>query len=172
MDDIHRAIIGGTGSGKTFVAQQWAADFRRAGIGTLVMHKPREPWPAECASWQTPDPERLQAMFWRAKRCAVFMELADAHVNKWDDRFHQCFSEGRHEGHRCFFISQYGPQVHPLIRANCSSLALFATTKKAAKAWAEEFNDEGLMGAVTLPPHMFYFKPSRYQPAVLRKVRA
>ncbi|MDR1280456.1 MAG: ATP-binding protein [Opitutaceae bacterium] len=165
IKDLHRAIIGGTGSGKTTYARALAREFRRRGIGTLVLHKPREPWPAPCISWQTSDPGEYQRMFWASKRCACFMELADAAVDKYDARFHKCFTEGRHEGHRCFYISQYGPQVHPLIRMNCTSLALFATNRMAAKTWAEEFNDDTLLRACQLPPHLFMAKPSRYEPA-------
>jgi hypothetical protein len=95
------------------------------------------------------------------------MELADADVSKWDTRFHLCFTQGRHEGHRCFYMSQRAAQVHPNIRENCESLCLFAVSMKAARLWAEEFNDETLLGAVNLPPRAFYFKPSRFQPARL-----
>lgn len=167
MADLHRAIIGMTGSGKTFYAQQTAREFCRARCYTLVLHKPREVWPADCATWQTDDPERFRRMFWAAKRCACFIEMADADVDKYDREFHKMFSQGRHEGHRCFYLSQYGPQVHPIIRMNCTSLALFASNKPAAKQWAEEFNDDELMKACNLPPRWFYMKPSRYEPARL-----
>ncbi|MDR1279502.1 MAG: hypothetical protein LBK99_01600 [Opitutaceae bacterium] len=169
MAEYHRAIIGSTGSGKTFYAQQCLTAFRRANIGSLVLHKPLEPWPG--ASWQTDDVEKFQRMFWASKRCACFMELADAAVDKYDDRFHRCFSMGRHWGHRCFYISQYGPQVHPVIRMNCTSLALFSVNRKAAATWAEEFNDETLMRAVTLPPFWFLLKANRFTPAQLIKVK-
>jgi hypothetical protein len=164
----HRAIIGQTGSGKTHAGKVTALSMRRAGIGTLVLHEPREPWPAQCASWQTDDPATFLRMFWAA--CGCFMELADADVSKWDNRFHLCFTQGRHEGHRCFYMSQRAAQVHPNIRENCESLCLFSVGMKAAKLWAEEFNDEALIGAVQLPPQWFYFKASRYVPARLMKL--
>jgi hypothetical protein len=170
--ELHTASIGGTGSGKTFLNITKARQYRRDGIGTLILHKPREPWPAECASWQTDEPPRFLDMFWRAKRCACFMELADADVDKYDREFHRCFSMGRHEGHRCHYISQYGPQVHPIIRMNCTSLALFATNRRAAATWAEEFNDERLLRACELPPRVFFWKASRYEPARLLTLAA
>lgn len=166
----HRAIIGQTMSGKTHCAKESAAAYRAHGTGVLALHKPREPWPSECVSWQTDDPDRFLRMFWASRRCACFMELADADVGKWDERFHLCFSQGRHEGHRCAYISQRAGQVHPNIRENCESLCLFSVGMKAAKLWAEEFNDAVLLGAVQLQPHSFFFKPSRYQPARLMKL--
>ncbi len=165
----HAAIIGQTDSGKTYAGKSLARAFRRAGISTLVLHKPREPWAPEEASWQTADPATFIAKFWRAKRCACFMELADAGVSKWDTEFHRCFSQGRHEGHRCFFMSQRAASVHPNVRENCASLYLFAVPPAGAKLWAEEFNDAALLGAVTLPPRVFWYKPNRYTPATLRR---
>jgi hypothetical protein len=170
----HRAIIGQTGSGKTFAAQQSALSLAKAGRGVLVLHKDGETWPLPRTPlvWQTADPERFLAMFERARVCACFMELADADVDKFDARFHRCFTRGRHLGHRCFYVSQRGAQVHPNIRDNCESLLLFSCNAKAAQLWADEFNDPRLAHAATLPPHCFYFKPSRWLPARLCKLTA
>lgn len=169
---MHRAIIGQTGSGKTHCAKATARDVRRSGRMTLILHKPREPWPADCVSWQTDDPALFLRMYWAAKNCDCFMELADADVSKWDTGFHRCFSQGRHEGHRNYYLSQRAAMVHPNIRENCSSLCLFSVPMKAARLWAEEFNDDTLLRAVQLPPHFFFFKPSRFAPAQLLKVSA
>lgn len=168
----HRAIIGQTGSGKTHAAKSQARELRASGVATLVLHKPREPWPADCASWQTDDPALFLRMYWASKGCGCFMELADADVSKWDAGFHKCYSQGRHEGHRNFYLSQRAAMVHPNIRENCESLCLFSVPMKGARLWADEFNDEILLGAVHLPPHQFYFKPSRFEPARLMKLSA
>lgn len=168
----HAAIIGQTGTGKTHAARSLARCFIASGVKTLALHKPREPWERAAASWQTPDPATFLPMFWKAKGCACFMELADAGVSKWDTEFHKCFSQGRHEGHRCFFLSQRAATVHPTIRENCSSLYLFAVPPAGARLWAEEFNDEELLKAVSLPPHIFFYKANRYTPAILRKFPA
>lgn len=170
----HGAILGMTTSGKTWAAQQQARDFRRRGIGVLVLHKPREPWPADCVSWQTDNPDEFLRMFWAARCCACFMELADADVEAADTRFHKCFTQGRHEGHRCYFLSQRAAQVHPNIRENCTSLFLFAVATKAAKLWADEFNDPALLGASGLNPqqHFCYHIPARGTAARLIKLSA
>jgi hypothetical protein len=159
----HGAIIGQTTSGKTFAAQQMARDFHSRRVGVLVLHKPREIWPAECASWQTENPDEFLRMFWASRGCACFMELADAEVEKSDDRFHKPFTQGRHEGHRCYYLSQRAAQVHPNIRDNCESVCLFSVNMKGAKLWADEFNDPVLLGAASLDPkeHYFFYKASR-----------
>ncbi len=163
----HGAIIGATGSGKTHCAQQSAADFRAHGIGVLALHKPMEPWPAACIDWQTDDPEKFLWKFDRSRQCACFMELADTLVDKWDVRFHRCFTQGRHLGHRCFYVSQRAATIHPAIRDNCGRLYLFATNAAGARLWASEFNDAALLWASQLKPREFFFKPDRYTPAQL-----
>lgn len=168
----HRAIVGQTGSGKTFAAQRMALAYATRGIGVLVLHKPREAWKLVGKSWETDDPDAFLRMFWAARSCACFMELADADVSKFDERFHKCFSQGRHEGHRCFYITQRAGQVHPNIRENCESLCLFAVGMKAAKLWTEEFNDDLLLFTSTLQPHEFFFKANRYVPAKRMKLSA
>ena len=164
---LHFALFGQTGTGKTFAAQQFARFMRARGLGVLALHKPLEAWPADAVSWQTPDPEAYLWKWERSRRCGCFMELADAFVDKWDARFHRCFSSGRHLGHRCFYITQRAALVHPNIRDNCSSLCLFAVPTNAARLWAMDFNDENLLRAVNLPPRYFFFKPSRYDSARL-----
>lgn len=168
----HGAFLGMTTAGKTYAAQQVARRFRSLGIGVLALHKPREPWPAACVSWQTDSPDAFLAMFWASRGCACFMELADADVEATDTRFHKCFTQGRHEGHRCYFLSQRAAQVHPNIRENCTSLYLFAVSTKAAKLWADEFNDPALLGASALNPrdHLCYQIPERGLPARLVKI--
>ncbi len=136
-----------------------------------MLHKPREPWPAGCANWQTDDPERFLWKFARSRSCACLMELADAEVDKFDDRFHRCFSQGRHDGHRCYYLAQRGEQTHPTIRDNCESLCLFSCTGRAAKPWAGEFNDPLLLAAATLDPQEHFFFLKFRGPAPARKLR-
>jgi len=166
----HRAIIGMTTSGKTECAIQTAKQVKASGRGTLVLHKEDEPWPADAVSWQTDDPEKFLRMFYAARNCDCFMELSDGDVDKYDVRFHRCFTKGRHLGHRCYYLTQYAGDVHPKIRGNCVSICLFAVDIEAAKKWAAAFNDPALLGAVSLPPHQFLFKPDKFTPATLKKL--
>ena len=170
----HSAVIGSTGSGKTHLAQSLARHAVAIGRGVLVLHKERERWPLPVSPlvWQTHDPEAFLRMYWAARSCDCFMELADADVDKFDGRFHRCFTQGRHEGHRNFYLSQRAAMVHPNVRENCASLYLFAVPIKGARLWADEFNDESLLGATTLPPHVFFFKESRFAPARKMKLAA
>lgn len=163
---MHGTIAGMTMSGKTFLAQRLAAKFKRSRIQTLILRRPGEAWPADAVSWSTEDPDAFLAMFGRARGCACFLELADADVGHTDKRFHACFSKGRHLGHRCYFLSQRAAQVHPTIRENCTELYLFTSGAKGAAIWAEEFADDAILKAATLPRFSFIHKPTRFDQAV------
>ena len=168
----HATIAGMTESGKTFGAMCLAKALRAEGVSTLVLHKPMEIWPADAASWQTDDIERFLPMFDGSRGCAVFMELSDAAVSKYDARVHRCFTAGRHLGHSVHYITQRPATVHPAIRENCSALYLFNCAPNAAAIWAEEFNDAALLRAPELPAYCFLHKPSRFAPAVLRILKS
>lgn len=159
----HAAIIGMTTSGKSTLAKRLCEEFNRAGIATLALIKPNEPYPAK---WQTSDADKFLKKFWESRGCAVFLEMADAAVEKSDTRFHEVFSRGRHNGHRCFYVSQRHAQVHPCIRENCEHLYLFRVSNNSAKIWAEEFADDGIYQATTAQRYHFV-QCGRYAPAKL-----
>ncbi len=166
----HATIAGITESGKTYLARSLARGFVRSGVKTLVLHKPLEKWSAQEATWQTADPDSFLGMFKRARGCACFMELSDASVSKWDKGFHECFSQGRHLGHRCHFLTQRAATVHPTIRENCTAVYLFCSAPPGCRVWADEFNDPFLLRAASLPPHTFIHKPARFAPCVVRRL--
>lgn len=172
----HGAILGMTESGKTFLARQMARDFRKSDIRTIVLRKELEPWSTKEAWFQTDNPEEFLSQYERIGRdnqrtgnsAVCFMELADADVDKYDIRFHRCFTRGRHMGFRCYYMTQRAASVHPAIRENCSQLYIFTVARKGAQLWADEFCDEEILKAATLPSHRFIHKETRYAPARFR----
>lgn len=159
----HAAIIGMTTSGKSTLAKKLCEEFNRAGVPTLALCKPGEPYPAQ---WQTTDADAFLAKFWASRGCAAFMEMSDVGIDKFDTRFHEPFSKGRHHGHRVFYVSQRHTQVHPCIRENCENLYLFRVSQKSAAIWAEEFADDGILAATSAPRYHFVMC-GRYTPARL-----
>ncbi len=154
--DVCFGILGQGRSGKTTLAKQLAAGFRRAGVGVLVLHLAGDPW--EAASWQTDDPDRFSAMFWRARRCACFMEFADAGVEKFAKDFERTATQGRHLGHRMFYIAQRHTQISTLIRDQWDAFWLFACGVKTAASLVEEFADPAISEAMTYPRYQYLFK--------------
>ncbi len=154
--DVCFGLLGQGRSGKTTLAKQLAAGFRRGGIGVLALTLPHDHW--EAASWQTSEPERFVTMFNRAERCACFMEFADASVDKFSKPFEEMFTKGRHRGHRMFAIAQRHTQISPLIRDQWDAFWLFSCGIKTAAILSEEFGDDAIREAATYPRYRYLFK--------------
>lgn len=159
----HGLFLGETGSGKTTKAQKLAAGMRRAGIGVLA-HIPEgvPPWPeADRCIYAA---ERFIATVNAARRCAVFVEMSDASVSKYNEDFVRLATWARNLGHRCFFIAQRHTQINPTIRDQCGRLWLFRVGAKTADILAEEFVDDALKRAPALGDWHYIFK-ERGRPA-------
>lgn len=183
---FHGAILGMSGSGKTFLARNLASGYKGAGRNVLSLHKPDEPWKQNEVTIQTSHVDLFldkieeireeneilieSGMEAMCKSWVCFIELSDAEADKNDKRLHLLFSKGRHNGLKLYYLSQRGQSVHPNIRENCSELFLFSCYMKAAKNWSEEFCDDELLKAAKLPKYEFYHKKDRFTPAQLRKL--
>lgn len=156
LDETYFGVIGQGKSGKTTLAKALARGFRSAGVKVLALPLPGDHW-AE-ADWQTTDLDRFNAMFWRARQCAVFMEFSDAEVEKNDERYKRMFTKGRHQGHRVFVIAQHYSQLPTSIRDQLEALWLFSCGKRTAKEFAEGFADDDLFLQVGAPRFRYLFK--------------
>lgn len=182
----HGAILGMSGSGKTFLARNLASGYINNKRQVLCLHKPDEPWKSSEVTLQTcyvdlfldeitkrVEENEILIQSGLSNMCislVCFIELSDAEADKNDKRLHLLFSKGRHNGLKLYYLSQRGQSVHPNIRENCSELFLFSCYYKAAKNWSEEFCDDDLLKAAKLPKFEFYHKKDRFSPAVLRKL--
>lgn len=156
---IHGCFFGRTFTGKTHKAQEVAAGFKRGRVGVLALVPAGEihKW-KECTHWVTDDIDLFCAKVAASRRCAVFIELADADADKFDPRIRAMFTKGRHFGNRFFFVAQRFSQVEPTVREQCAFLWLFKTSIAAAKVLADEFADPLLIAAQNLPDRSFLFK--------------
>lgn len=169
---LHALVLGKTNCGKTFLMQAKAREYRAAGIGCIVLHKPREPWPSACANWQTADPSAFIRKFWQCQNVVAFIEMSDASVGKYDAAFYKCATEGRHNGIRCYFSAQRPQQIHPDIRDNCDGLYLFALKGGAVETIAKEEGKPELLRAAMLPPRWFFYKQNDFTPIRLCTLKA
>jgi len=182
---FHVAIIGLTGSGKTFLARQLARIYKNKGEEVLCLHKEKEPWLKNEVNLQTSNIEIfLQKIEERnmlnssnsinsdsLKGYVLFMELADADADKYDLRVRRLFRQGRHDGHKIHYLTQRSKTVHPDVRENCHELMLFACSANSAKEWSEEFNAPILKSAKSLPKYQFFHCRDRFTKPVLRTLQ-
>lgn len=150
----HIAIVGMSGSGKTYLARQLviAASRKRR---CLVLDPKGTRW--QGASFVTTDPDKLLRVAKLNKDCLLVIDEGGAGLNRHNVA-HDWFSTmSREWGHNCIFITQRAKQVNPNIRENCYKVALFKCSRKAAEDWAEEFANEELLKATSLEQYSFFW---------------
>ncbi|MDR0352193.1 MAG: hypothetical protein LBI02_02150 [Opitutaceae bacterium] len=165
--DLHTATISGTGSGKTFLCMHRAREFRRVGAGTLILHKPREPWPADCTSWQTDSPPALPGHVLAGETLRLLHGTGGCRRGQIRPRLPPLLQHGP--------ARRAPPLLHLAIRPASApdhphELHLAGALRHEPPRGgdlAEEFNDERLLRACELPPRVFFWKTSRYEPARL-----
>jgi len=153
----HVLTLGSCGTGKTYFNQRLAAGCKKAGLGVLALiPKGFPPWPE--ADRTIYDPAQFLTTAHKARRCAIFIEMSDAAISRYDEDFIHLATYGRHLGHRCFFIAQRHTQINSTIRDQCGTLFLFRVGPKTAALLAEEFVDQALHDAAALTGHSYFHK--------------
>lgn len=154
-----------TESGKTTLAKQLARDYKKAGIGVIVLD------PFISGDWNadviTDDNEHFLNVVWDSQSCAVFIDEAADAVGRYDEAMRQTATRGRHFGHNMHYVSQRGQDLAKTVRDQCSYLFLFTVSIDDRKVFAREFNKPELMEA---PDQYEYFKCGRFSPLEKRKV--
>jgi len=150
----HGLIFGMTESGKSTLAKQLAAGYRRNGIGVLVLDPLHDPeWNAD---FQTSDVDEFLRVYWESRSCVAFIDEAGDSVGRFDKAMIQTATKGRHWGHVNYYISQRGALLSTTVRDQCSKIFLFTSSLKDSKLHSEEWNAPELMGANALKQGEFY----------------
>lgn len=158
----HVLILGMTESGKTTKARQLAANYRRQGIGVIVLDPLRDPaWQAD---FITDDQEEFLDVFWRSRSCAAFLDEGGESVGRYDLAMQKTATRGRHCGHSCHYIAQKATQLAPIVRDQCSYLYLFRSGMQSCKLLAEEFSQDELLKGAQLRMYSYVFT-SRFSQA-------
>lgn len=165
---MHTLIVGQSGSGKTHLAKQFAKAELKAGRGVLLFDPLGNPFPC---TWRTADPDKFLDMVKASKDCLVVIDEAPTICTNLGThkKFEWLATQSRHNtavtdqrtkhlfGHRCIFIAQSVTRMAIVYRQNCTRLFCFKVMKSSAAILAEEFGDESLERAVSLPKYHFLF---------------
>jgi hypothetical protein len=134
----HVLILGMTLSGKTYKAKALSRDYKKAGVGVLVLDPLQDPgWEAD---YITDDPEKFLAVFWKSRSCMAFMDESGESVGRYDLAMQKTATRGRHWGHTCHYVSQRATQLAPLVRDQCTRLFLFCSSTKDGEVLSREWN--------------------------------
>jgi predicted AAA+ superfamily ATPase len=150
----HSLILGMTESGKTTLAKQLAAKYKKAGINVLVLDPLNDPtW---CADFQTTDPDEFLSILWQSRKCAVFIDEAGESAGRYDKAMIKTATKGRHWGHNVHYLTQRGALLSTTIRGQCSQLFLFLSGKNDGKLHAEEWAKDELKNCNNLNRGEFF----------------
>jgi hypothetical protein len=162
----HVLIVGTTECGKTTLARQLSAYYKRNGFGVLVLDPLNDPrWSYD---FITDDSAEFLDVYWRSRRCIAFMDEGGESVGRYDTAMQQTATRGRHWGHSNHFIAQDPTQLAPVVRSQCSHVFAFALSVRQSKILAEEFNEPLLEGCPRLMQGE-YIHAQRFGQAVTNK---
>ena len=157
MSDDHVLTVGQTKSGKTLCNQALARNYKKHGIGVVVLDRMADPnWAAD---WMTGNTDEFIEFIRnpdKCLQCAIFVDDSGGSLNKYVCDFDWLTTESRHHGHIAHLITQRAQQVSLNIRSQCSKLNCFNINPKDAKIYAEDFNEPILLNASKLPKGHFY----------------
>lgn len=160
----HTLILGMTESGKTTLAKRLAKEYRAAGIKVLVLDPVGDPdWNAD---FQTSNPDQFLKVYWGSKSCAAFIDEGAEVAGRYDNAMITTATRGRHWGHNNHYVCQGATGLSPIIRGQCSRLALFTMNGEAVKTLEKEFNKD-LKAATSFPPGKYIYT-GRYLPVEIR----
>ncbi len=141
----HVLIAGMTESGKTTLAKQLCAKYRRSGIETIVLDPLNDPgWQA---GFQTTSSDEFNAVVRQSRQCAVFIDESGETIGRYNDDMFWLATRARHYGHNCHFITQRIVQLNKTVRDQCAKLFLFCVSKDDAKALSNGWNNDTLLKA-------------------------
>lgn len=144
----HCLINGMTESGKTTLAKRLAAEYKRAGVGVIVLDPLHDPgWQAD---FQTDDPGEFLEVCRTSQRCALFIDEGGENAGQFDKPMHWLATRARHYGHNSHFISQRGAQLAKTIRDQCGRIFLFCSSVDDCKIHSREWNKPELLTANAL----------------------
>jgi hypothetical protein len=163
----HTLYLGMTESGKTTLAKIMAAEYKKQGVGILVLDPLKDPgWNAD---FITSDPNEFLRVFFESRSCMVFIDEAGENVGRYDTALVRTATKGRHWGHSVNYLTQRASLISLTVRDQCRDLYLFSSGFKDCKMLENEFNSEELLQAPGLGVGEF-MQTSKHGPTTRYKI--
>lgn len=170
---LHSAIYGIGGSGKSTLAYTLADQCLANEWGLIILD------PNDDAGWPKVGPTvrkvrtlaALIELAKRSQRCALFVDEAGEAIGRGKKALHGQWitTRSRHWGHRAYISAQRAQLIDLSIRNQCDEAFVFRQSPNDAKELAEQYADDLLLTAPTLPVGTFIHVRS-CQPARLRRL--
>lgn len=165
---MHTLLVGKTGAGKTHYGKHLARLALESGRAVLLYDPLGNPFPC---TWRTSDPDRFLDMAKASRDCLLVIDEAPTICTNLGahKKFEWLATMSRHNtavrdpkrkhmfGHRCLFMAQDVTKIGVVYRRNCTHLFLFNVMPSSARLLADEFGDDELLKAPTIPRYHFLY---------------
>jgi len=151
---MHSLITGITGTGKSTFGKILACQYKQAGKNVLVLDPFYKDGDTTNAGWDcdfiTADPQQFLQIVFANKNCVIFIDESGQVIGRWGGVMNNIATQGRHNGHKIYFITQRPKQIDINSRTQCTRLFTFRLSLDDAKMLAREFADPLLENACEL----------------------
>jgi len=168
MSNRRVAIMGGSESGKTFLAGGLSlGEWKTFGRRSLVFDPfaRRSSWGRH--AWATDEFEKFEHIVFRVKGCAVFWDEGTSTGGRDRDKV-KFFTAIRHNHAAFYFIGHDYTTMLPIMRGSLTDIILFRQSETAAQYWADLFTDRELLRSTSLGQYVALHKRA-FQP--VREIR-
>jgi DNA helicase HerA-like ATPase len=152
----HSLIIGTTASGKTEFAKSLARRYKRRKVSVIVYDPFMDDWGD--ADLVTPDMGKFMKGAEKSSNCALFVDESGEAIGQYNTETFWLATRARHAGHSSHFITQRTAQLSPTVRDQCHNLFVFRVSPKDAEILSNEFVDEEIKRAPSLPQYHVIWK--------------
>ena len=176
VNEMHRLIVGKTGSGKTTLAKYLAHAHWKQGAGVYVFDAQEDAWAATAQFGRGQLQEFMSYLFDEDYRQpgAVFVDeagLSEADLRRTESN--RLVSDARHRGFALYFICHRIKHLSPTIRGQCDTVYAFRLGRRDAEEAAQEWDAPGdpLLKTPLLQQYQF-LKQTNFKPPEWYELRS
>lgn len=147
-------VLGRSDYGKSFLVKIFLRDAKERGVPTGVLDiLAEDDWDVD---FQTDDPEHFLAVFWDSEGAVWAVDEGGEVAGRASESMKWTATRGKHNGHSVYYLAHRLNVLDTTLRAQCTSIFLFASSGKDARDLADEFGDDRLAQASSLDIGEFY----------------
>jgi len=155
-------IFGPKLSGKTTLAKSLSRQFwLKENLRSLVLDPHNEEWGGQALVFT--DEKQFWQAVWKSRGCLILVEESAATIRR-DRALVPVFTRLRHNQHKLGVIGHSGMDLLPVMRQQLDAIYLFRQPEQAAKVWADNFCEPGLLEATGLNQFEFIYMQSYGKP--------
>lgn len=146
-------VFGPTLSGKSTLAHKISEQYwKQRQQRTLVLDPYQEDWGEHALVFT--DEDKFWDAAWKTQKNLIVVEESSSTIQR-DKKLIPAFTRMRHNEHSLMVIGHSGTDLLPVMRQQLTTVYLFRQPEMAAKIWANNFAEQGLLQTTELQQYEF-----------------